>query len=77
MTLFSFTPASIGVMEGSMAASFYFLGLDYNRALLATLIYRFAYYFLPIMTSLYFYKQFFVSAPTEMELEVTGSEVRR
>ena len=77
MTLVSFTPASIGVMEGSMAATFYFLGLDYNRALLATLIYRFAYYFLPIMTSLYFYKQFFVSAPTEMELEVTGSEVRR
>ncbi len=68
MTLFSLTPASIGVMEGSMAASFYLMGLDYERALLATLIYRFAYYFLPIMMSFFFYKQFFVSTSPEMGL---------
>ena len=72
MTLFSLTPASIGVMEGSMAASFYLMGLDYNRALLATLIYRFAYYFLPIVISLFFYKQFFVSPPDKMELSENG-----
>lgn len=76
MTLFSLTPASIGVMEGSMAATFYFMGLDYNRALLATLIYRFAYYFLPILISLYFYKQFFVSPPAEMELSGDGEAVK-
>jgi glycosyltransferase 2 family protein len=69
MTLFSLTPASIGVMEGSMAACFYFMGLDYDRALLATLIYRFAYFFLPIIISLYFYKQFFARPPTEIELD--------
>jgi glycosyltransferase 2 family protein len=68
LNLFSLTPASIGLMEGSMAACFYLMGLDYNHALLATLIYRFAYYYLPILISLFFYKQFFVSTPPEMEL---------
>jgi glycosyltransferase 2 family protein len=68
LNLFSLTPASIGLMEGSMAACFYLMGLDYNRALLATLIYRFAYYYLPILISLFFYKQLFVSTPPEMEL---------
>jgi glycosyltransferase 2 family protein len=72
MLLFSLTPASIGVMEGSMAASFYLMGLDYNRALLATLMYRFAYYFLPILVSLFYYKQFFVSPPPAMELDESG-----
>jgi uncharacterized protein (TIRG00374 family) len=58
-TIFSLTPASIGLMEGSMAGSFYLLGLDYDRALLATLIYRFGYFFLPMLGSLFFYKRFF------------------
>ena len=72
MTLFSLTPASIGLMEGSMAASFYLMGLDYDRALLATLIYRFAYFFLPILISLFFYKQFFLSTPPDMEMNENG-----
>ncbi|MDY0042481.1 MAG: lysylphosphatidylglycerol synthase transmembrane domain-containing protein [Desulforhabdus sp.] len=58
-SLFSLTPASIGLMEGSMAGSFYLMGLDYDRALLATLIYRVAYYLLPIFLSLFYYKRFF------------------
>lgn len=57
--IFSLTPASIGLMEGSMAGSFYLMGLDYDRALIATLIYRFAYFLLPILLSLFFYKHFF------------------
>ena len=73
MTLFSLTPASIGVMEGSMAACFYLMGLDYDRALLATLIYRLAYFFLPILISLFFYKQFFVSTPPGIELKEDGT----
>jgi glycosyltransferase 2 family protein len=68
LNLFSLTPASVGLMEGSMAACFYLMGLDYNSALLATLIYRVAYYYLPILISLFFYKQLFVSTPPEMEL---------
>lgn len=66
-TLFSLTPASIGVMEGSMAGSFYLMGLDYEGALLATLIYRFAYFFLPILVSLFFYRQFFPAIPKDSE----------
>ncbi len=61
-SLFSLTPASIGLMEGSMAGSFYLMGLDYEYALLATLIYRIAYYFLPILVSIFFYKRFFPAA---------------
>ena len=67
--LFSLTPASIGIMEGSMAASFYWMGLDYNHALLATLLYRFAYFFLPILISIFCYKQFFRSSVEEIEVE--------
>lgn len=58
-SLFSLTPASIGLMEGGMAGSFYLMGLDYDYALLGTLIYRIAYFFLPILASVFFYKRFF------------------
>jgi uncharacterized protein (TIRG00374 family) len=63
MGLFSLTPASIGLMEGSMAGSFYLMGLDYEFALLAILIYRIAYYFIPIAASVLFFKRFFPPAP--------------
>jgi glycosyltransferase 2 family protein len=62
MGLFSITPASIGLMEGSMAGAFYLMGLDYEYALLGTLIYRIAYYFLPIIGSVFFYRHFFPPA---------------
>lgn len=68
-TLFSLTPASIGLMEGSMAGSFYLMGVDYDGALLATLLYRFAYFFLPILISTFFYKQFFPRAPERVDME--------
>ncbi len=62
-SLFSLTPASIGLMEGSMAWSFYMMDLDYDFCLLAILIYRIAYYFAPIATSVFFFKRFFPPAP--------------
>lgn len=62
-TIFSLTPASIGLMEGSMAGSFYLMGMDYDQALLATLIYRFAYFFLPILISLFFFRTFSTAKP--------------
>ncbi len=69
MSLFSLTPASIGLMEGSMAGSFYLMGLDYEYSLLATLIYRITYYFLPIIASVFFFRHFFPSAPKRSESE--------
>jgi len=67
-TLFSLTPAAIGLMEGSMAASFYLMGLDYDRALMATMIYRFSYFFLPILVSVFFYKDLFTASAEHMEM---------
>jgi glycosyltransferase 2 family protein len=67
--IFSITPASIGIMEASMAGCFYLMGLDYDRALLATLIYRAVYYFLPLFVSFFFYKDFFVSSAEQLESE--------
>ncbi|MHC1742136.1 MAG: YbhN family protein [Syntrophobacteraceae bacterium] len=58
--LFSITPVSIGIMEGSMAGAFYLMGLDYDLALMATLIYRTAYFFLPLLLSLFFFQHFLV-----------------
>ena len=63
MGLFSLTPASIGLMEGSMAWSFYLMNLDYEFCLLAIFIYRIAYYFGPIATSVFFFRRFFPPAP--------------
>jgi uncharacterized protein (TIRG00374 family) len=63
--IFSVTPASIGLMEGSMAGSFYLMGLDYDAALAATLVFRLVYYFVPILVSLFFYKKFFPSKATK------------
>ena len=59
MSMFSLTPAAIGLYEGSMAGSFYLMGLDYEFSLLAILIYRIAYYFIPIAVSILFLKRFF------------------
>jgi glycosyltransferase 2 family protein len=70
MGMFSLTPASIGLMEGSMAACFYLMGLDYERALLATLLYRLVYYFMPILGGLFYFKQFFVSDSNNGNLAV-------
>ncbi len=58
-SMFSLTPAGIGLMEGSMAGAFYLMGLDYDLALLAILIYRIAYYFTPIGVSVLFLKRLF------------------
>ncbi|MGC9196173.1 MAG: lysylphosphatidylglycerol synthase transmembrane domain-containing protein [Syntrophobacteraceae bacterium] len=57
-SMVSLTPASIGLMEASMAGAFHLMGLDYDLSLLAILIYRIAYYFIPIAVSMLFLKRF-------------------
>jgi len=74
MGLFTLTPASIGLMEGSMAWSFYLMDLDYEFCLLAILIYRIAYYFGPIATSVFFFRRFF---PPASEHAKPGGECRK
>ena len=73
MSLFSLTPASIGLMEGSMAWSFYLMGFDYEYSLMAILIYRIAYYFAPIAISIFFFKRFFPPS----DLAESGKEYKK
>lgn len=48
----SLVPGGLGIMEGSMAAVFVSLGVQFEQAVVAILIYRAAYYGLPILASL-------------------------
>jgi hypothetical protein len=48
----SLVPAGLGIMEGSMAAVFVTLGVQFEQAVVAVLIFRAAYYGLPILASL-------------------------
>ncbi|MCC6767276.1 MAG: flippase-like domain-containing protein [Deltaproteobacteria bacterium] len=47
----SLIPGGLGIMEGSMAAVFVTLGVQFEQAVVAILIYRAAYYGLPILIS--------------------------
>jgi uncharacterized protein (TIRG00374 family) len=69
VTIFTLTPVSIGVTEGSMAGLFYLMGVDYDSALMATLIYRVGYFFLPIAASLFLFRSAFASSTQQMELD--------
>jgi uncharacterized protein (TIRG00374 family) len=51
-TLISLTPAGIGILEGSMAGVFVALGVPLVPAVIAVLIFRFAYYAVPFLVSL-------------------------
>ncbi len=48
----SLVPGGLGIMDGSMAAVFVTLGVQFEQAVVAILIYRAAYYGLPIIASL-------------------------
>ena len=51
LSLVSFVPGGLGVMEGSMTAVFTSLGVPFENAFLAVLIFRVAYYVLPLVLS--------------------------
>jgi uncharacterized protein (TIRG00374 family) len=55
LSLVSIVPGGLGIMEGSMVAVFHSLGVDYDAALVAVLIFRLAYYALPLLVSLFFF----------------------
>src|SRR5262249_22982255 len=56
----SLIPGGLGVMEGSMAAIFAGFGVPYESAVLAPLLFRIAYYVLPLLVSLFFLHGMFV-----------------
>lgn len=56
----SLIPGGLGVMEGSMAAVFASMGVPFETAVVAVLLFRAAYYVLPLLISLFFLHGMFV-----------------
>jgi len=51
----SMIPGGLGVQEGSMAGIFALLGVGIDRAVLASILFRVLYFFVPYLVSLLFY----------------------
>jgi hypothetical protein len=56
LSLVSLAPGGIGIMEGSMTTIFVALGVPLETAVVAVLIFRFAYYAVPFLVSLAFFR---------------------
>jgi uncharacterized protein (TIRG00374 family) len=53
----SMIPGGIGIQEGSMAGIFALLGIAFERAVLASILFRVVYFVIPYLISLGFYRQ--------------------
>jgi uncharacterized protein (TIRG00374 family) len=56
LSLVSLVPGGLGVMEGSMAAIFASLGVPFETAVVAVLIFRVTYYLMPMIISVFFFR---------------------
>jgi uncharacterized protein (TIRG00374 family) len=76
LALVSFIPGGLGVMEGSMAAIFVSLAVPLETAVVAVLIFRAAYYLLPLIVSLFFFHGMFLQGahirPELRDVELPG-----
>jgi uncharacterized protein (TIRG00374 family) len=68
----SMVPGGIGVQEGSMAGIFVLLGTSLSQAVLAAILFRAIYYFLPYFASLGFYGRLVRKAERQAEIEQAG-----
>jgi uncharacterized protein (TIRG00374 family) len=62
LSLVSFVPGGLGVMEGSMAAIYASLSVPFETAVVAVLIFRVAYYLLPMIISVFFFRGMLLQA---------------
>jgi len=71
LSFVSIIPGGLGLMEGSMAAVFTTLGVPFETAVVATLIFRIAFHAVPLVTSLFLFHGLFLEgrAHTEMPPE--------
>ncbi len=73
LSLVSFVPGGLGVMEGSMAAVFTSMAVPLETALVAVLIFRVAYYVMPMVTSVFLFRPMLMqgarAAPIVLEPE--------
>ena len=53
----SMVPGGLGVQEGSMAGIYTLLGVPLEQAVLAAILFRVVYYFIPYLVSLVFYRR--------------------
>jgi uncharacterized protein (TIRG00374 family) len=53
----SMIPGGLGVQEGSMAGVYTLLGVPFERALLTSILFRVAYYFIPFLIGLVIYNR--------------------
>lgn len=60
----SLVPGGLGIMEGSMAAVFASMGVPFETAVVAVLLFRIVYYLLPLLISLFFLHGMFVQGTT-------------
>jgi uncharacterized protein (TIRG00374 family) len=58
----SFVPGGLGVQEGSMAGIYALLNVPIRTAVLAAILFRVVYYFIPFLASLGFYRRLLQSA---------------
>ncbi|MCX5795823.1 MAG: lysylphosphatidylglycerol synthase transmembrane domain-containing protein [Elusimicrobia bacterium] len=81
-TLIPGLPGGLGAMEGSVAATFSGLGLDWDDALMAVLLYRVAYYLIPGILSVFVLWGLKMSEPdlmaqTALDTETLPEELKR
>ena len=62
MALVGLVPGGLGIMESSMTAVFVSLNVPLERAVVAVLIYRVAYYLVPLFVSLFAFHGLMVKA---------------
>jgi len=68
LSLVSFVPGGLGVMEGSMAAIYASLSVPFETAVVAVLIFRVAYYLLPMIISVFFFRGMLLQARAAPEV---------
>jgi len=68
LSFISIIPGGLGVMEGSMAAVFTTLGIPFETAVVATLIFRIAFHAVPLITSLFLFHGLFVEGRAHSEM---------
>ncbi len=64
-TLIPILPSGLGAMELAMTAVFNQMGIDWDAALMATLIYRVVYYVIPGIVSIFIYWGLQLSSPSD------------
>jgi uncharacterized protein (TIRG00374 family) len=62
LSLVSIVPAGLGVMDSSMWAVFVGLDVPADSAVIAVLIFRIAYYLLPLLVSVFFFRRLMTDA---------------